>query len=130
MTETSYLILSVGLYFLMIIVQAIFSDREHGVVGNAGPRDNHVDKTLSVQRAKRANQNMNEGLMMFVPLILIAIQSGQTTSLTLIGSAMFFWGRLAYAPLYWFGVPWLRSIAWFISIGGIVLIFITLFSLI
>ncbi len=44
--------------------------------------------------------------------------------MTALGAALFFWGRLAYAPLYWFGVPWLRSAAWFVGIIGIVLVFL------
>ena len=130
MNETAYLLLSVALYFVMIAVQAVASDREHGLKHNAGARDNAVDKTLFVQRAKRANQNMLEGMMMFVPLILVAIHTGQTAMPTAVGAALFFFGRLAYAPLYWFGVPWLRSVAWFASIIGIILIFINLLPLI
>lgn len=130
MTEVSYLILSVALFFVMVMIQAVASDKEHGLKHAASARDGTIDKTLFVQRAKRANQNMIEGLMMFVPLVLVAVQSEQTAGLSLIGAAMFFFGRLAYAPLYWFGVPWLRSIAWFVSIIGIILIFINLLPLI
>lgn len=130
MSEIGYLILSVALFAVMILVQAIASDREHGLSHNAGARDNAVDKSVFVQRAKRANQNMIEGMMMFVPLILVAVHTGQTAMPTAVGSALYFFGRLAYAPLYWFGVPWLRSAAWFVSIAGLVLIFINLIPLI
>jgi uncharacterized MAPEG superfamily protein len=36
---------------------------------------------------------------------------------------LFFYGRLAFAPLYWFGVPVLRTVAWAVSIVGIIMIF-------
>jgi len=71
--ELTYLIWSVALFFVMIMVQAFGSDREHGLIHNAGPRDGSVDKGLFVQRAKRANQNMIEALMMFAPLALIGV---------------------------------------------------------
>jgi uncharacterized MAPEG superfamily protein len=130
MSLSAYLLLSVGLFFVMLAVQAIASDAEHGLAHNAGARDGAVDKSVFVQRAKRANQNMIESMVMFVPLILLAIQTDNTGKYASIGAAMFFFGRLAYAPLYWFGVPWLRSAAWFVSIIGIILIFINLLPLI
>jgi len=37
-------------------------------------------------------------------------------------SALFFWGRVVFAPLYWFGVPWVRTLAWAVSIVGILMI--------
>jgi len=130
MSLTAYLIFSVGLFFVMVMVQAVATDIEHGITHSVGARDGAVDKGVLLQRAKRANQNMIEGLVMFVPLALLAIQSGQTGKMASVGAAMFFFGRLAYAPLYWFGVPWLRSGAWFLSIIGIILIFINLLPLI
>lgn len=121
--EISYLIASTGVFFVMIMVQALFTDIEHGLKSGASARDGVVDKTVRVARAKRANQNMIEGMMMFVPLILAAAFLGRLNAMTALGSALFFWSRLAYAPLYWFGVPWLRSAAWFVSIAGIALVF-------
>jgi len=123
-SELNYLTASVAVFFVMIMVQAILSDKEHGIKHGAGARDNTVDKTLIVQRAKRANQNMIESLIMFIPLVLVAVMTERTNAMTALGAAMFFWGRLAYAPLYWFGVPWLRSAAWFVGIIGLILIFL------
>ena len=123
-TELNYLVASIAIYFVMIMVQALFSDKEHGLKHSAGARDNAVDKTLMVQRAKRANANMVESLIIFIPLILVAVITERTNGMTALGAAMFFWGRLAYAPLYWFGVPWLRSGAWFVGIIGLILIFL------
>ena len=123
-TELNYLVASIAIYFVMIMVQALFSDKEHGLKHSAGARDNAVDKTLMVQRAKRANANMVESLIIFIPLILVAVTTERANGMTALGAAMFFWGRLAYAPLYWFGVPWLRSGAWFVGIIGLILIFL------
>lgn len=122
-TEFSYLVASAALYFVMIAIQAVFSDKEHGLKHNAGARDNAVDKSLMVQRAKRANANMVEALIIFTPLVLVAVMAERTNSMTALGAALFFWGRVAYAPLYWFGVPWLRSLAWFVGVIGLILIF-------
>ena len=73
---------------------------------------------------------MIEAMVMFVPLALMAIHTQTVDSTVTLGAALFFFGRLAFAPLYWLGVPWLRTIAWFVSVTGIVIMFISLLKFI
>ena len=49
------------------------------------------------------------------------------TSLTLIGSLLYLFGRLLYLPLYAFGVAYIRSLAWFVSLVGLVMLIAALF---
>lgn len=124
-TELEYLVASVGLFIVMIVVQALIGLMSgHSPKFLAGPRDGMEDKTLKAQRARRANANMIEGMLLFVPLVLVAAHLGRFNEMTALGAALFFWGRLAYAPLYWLGVPWLRTLAWAVSILGILMIFL------
>ncbi|MGJ8562178.1 MAG: MAPEG family protein [Alphaproteobacteria bacterium] len=120
--ELSYLVASILLFGVMIAVQAVFSDKEHGLKASGGARDGLVDKNIMTQRAKRANANMIEGLILFAPLIFVAAYADRFNGMTALGAALFFWSRVAYAPLYWFGVPMVRSLAWFVGIGGTVLV--------
>jgi len=46
--------------------------------------------------------------------------------MTALGAQLFFWARLAYAPIYVAGPPWLRTGVWGVSIIGLVLIFLRL----
>ena len=130
MTIVSYLILSVGLFILMVVIQSVIGTSQYGLGALAGARDNLETPKPMLGRAVRANQNMIEGMVMFVPLALVAIHTGAVTSQTALAGALFFFGRLAYAPLYWMGISWLRTLAWAISMAGIVLLFFTLLSLI
>ncbi|MDA8707996.1 MAPEG family protein [Hellea sp.] len=130
MSISSYLILSVGLFILMVVVQALFGIKQHGLTPLVGARDNLATPSLHLDRAKRANANMIEAMVMFAPLALFAVHAGAVTAQTALAGALFFFGRLAFAPLYWLGVPWLRTIAWFVSVAGIILLFITLISFI
>ena len=41
---------------------------------------------------------------------------------TAMGAMIFFWARLAYAVIYLIGIPWLRTLAWFVSVIGMVMI--------
>lgn len=129
-TELLYLISAVGLYLVMIVMQAVAAtvSRKASVADLVGPRDNLPSEGLTPfhGRTKRAQANFTESMVMFVPLCLIAVYSDQTSSLTALGAALFFYGRLLFAPTYYFGVPWLRTLAWFVSIIGILLFFVEL----
>lgn len=123
--ELSWLVASVILYGVMIIVQAVFSNIEHTPADLAGPRDAVTDRSVFVGRAKRANSNMIEALLLFAPLVLVAVLAERTNDMTALGAAVFFWARLAYAPAYWLGVPWLRTLIW---LAGFIATLIVLFQ--
>lgn len=127
-TELKYLVSAVGLYLFMIVIQAVAAtgSRKKSISDLVGARDDFPAEGLSVfhGRAKRAQANMTEGMIMFAPLVLIAVHTGQTSVVTAAGAALFFYGRLAFAPCYYCGVPWLRTLAWAVSIIGLVLFFV------
>jgi uncharacterized MAPEG superfamily protein len=123
--ELRYLTYAVILYFVMILAQSITS----GLSGRTpkellGARDDLPASGYSPAhaRAKRAQANMTEGMMMFAPAVIVAYLTDNLSSTTALGAMLFFWGRAAFAPLYWFGVPMVRTIAWFVSIAGILMI--------
>jgi uncharacterized MAPEG superfamily protein len=43
--------------------------------------------------------------------------------MTLLGAQLFFWGRVAHAVIYIAGIAWARTIAWAVSVAGLVLLF-------
>ena len=60
--------------------------------------------------------------MLFVPLVLIVELADLSSSLTILGAWLYIIGRLAFAPFYLLGVPYLRSLVWGVAVGGIMLI--------
>lgn len=120
--ELSWLVASIILYAVMILFQAVASNLENSPRVLAGSRDTVVESSPLVGRARRANQNMVEALLLFVPLVLVAASADRLNDMTALGATLFFWGRLFYAPLYWLGVPWLRTVAWLVGIIGTVLV--------
>lgn len=126
-TELRYLVYAALLYMLMIIMQAVAAtlSRKASVSDLVGARDAMPPAGLTPfhGRTKRAQANMTEGMVMFTPLVFAIIYLGISSPLSALGAALFFWGRVAFAPLYYFGVPWLRTLAWFVSIVGIILLF-------
>ena len=49
------------------------------------------------------------------------------TSLTLLGSHLYLLGRLLYLPLYALGVAYIRTLAWGVSLVGLVMVIAALF---
>ena len=41
--------------------------------------------------------------------------------MTAMGALIFFWARLIYAVIYLLGVPWLRTLAWVVSVIGMIM---------
>ena len=124
--ELKYLVWSVALFFVMILAQsiaAIFSNKA-SVSDLVGARDNLPASGLTPfhGRTKRAQYNYIESMCMFAPLVLVAAVTDSFSSMTALGAALFFWGRVVFAPTYWFGIPWVRTLAWAVSIVGILMI--------
>jgi uncharacterized MAPEG superfamily protein len=62
--------------------------------------------------------------VLFAILVLVAQTANVHTSTTLLGAELFFWGRVAHALIYIAGVPWLRTLAWAVSVAGLIMLFI------
>jgi len=124
MSLLDYIVLTVAVYFIMILVQVFVAMRTKSLATLVGPRDDIADESVLSGRCRRANHNMMEGMLMFFPLAFVALHTNPVGSLALTGAALFVFARIVYAFLYWFGVPWLRTLAWAVSLLGLVLIFL------
>jgi uncharacterized MAPEG superfamily protein len=58
---------------------------------------------------------MLESLPIFAALVLVAQVADKANAMTALGAELFFWARLAYAPVYVIGVPGLRTALWGVS---------------
>ena len=77
-------------------------------------------------RLERALANFLETFPLFAAAILIAHVAGRHNWMTLWGAQLYFWARVLYVPLYAFGVPLVRSLAWNVATFGIILILLSL----
>ena len=116
---------SVVLLFIHIGLQGQLATRERGTDWNAGPRDGQA-KPLGLQagRAERALRNFQETWPAFIALALALALSGRTGGIGATGALVWFVARLVYLPLYLFGVPYIRSLAWLVSVIGLLLMLI------
>jgi uncharacterized MAPEG superfamily protein len=121
--ELVWLLWAVALAFAQMLVAVSGATLQVGLPALAGNREGLPALTGWAGRANRAHHNMLESLVLFAALVLIAVVSGKTNATTLLGAQLFFWARLVYAVIYLAGIPWLRTLVWFASVVGIVLIF-------
>ncbi|MGF1545207.1 MAG: MAPEG family protein [Parvularculaceae bacterium] len=119
--ELAYLAASSVLYLLMVLAQGALRNLENDPKTLLGPRDGVVDKGVRLQRASRALRNMNEAMHMFAPLAVVVVMTGAANGVSALGAALFFWARVAFAPLYVLGISTVRSIAWAIGVVGVLM---------
>jgi len=124
--DLTMLIWSVALTFVQMLVAAVGSNSQVGLVTLAGNRDTMPAITGWPGRAARAHANMLENLPLFIALVLIAQVTGHANTVTALGAHLFFWARLLYAIVYVVGIPWLRTLVWLVSVIGLLMIFVQL----
>lgn len=101
---------------------------ELGLKWNAGSRDGETPPPGKLAgRLIRAQANLFETLPIFVAAVIMARISGEEGMLTFVGTHLYFFGRLVYLPLYAFGVAYVRSLAWVVSLAGLVMVIAALF---
>ena len=120
--DLKYLLFSVILTFVQVLIAASLANNAVGLNTLAGNREGLGELPGMAGRAKRAHLNMIENMVLFTALVLIAAVAGKANAMTAMGAMIFFWARLGYGIVYVIGVPWLRTVLWFVSVIGMALI--------
>ncbi|MEL6736012.1 MAG: MAPEG family protein [Pseudomonadota bacterium] len=119
--ELSYLVWSVVLLFLHIFLQASLKSANLDLAYLAGPQDANQPMTNPLAlRVRKALVNFLETWPAFAVLALLLAVTEISTSMTVTGAALYFWGRVAYIPAYASGIPGIRTLAWGVSVIGLV----------
>ena len=107
---------------------AIAARRQQGMEWGAGPRDEPRPTSGNAARLERAVRNFQETFPLFVAALFAASALGKLGALTLWGTHLYVWARIAYTPAYLSGIKGLRSIIWNIGFGGLVLVTLAIFT--
>lgn len=126
-TELTMLLYSTLLFFVIIMTQALLGIGQNGLAAQAGSRDGLADPNVLRQRLQRLSANMQENLVMFAAVVLIAQLAGVSNDTTALGASLFFFARVAHAIVYGFGWPWIRPVCWAVAIAGMFMIVSQLF---
>ena len=121
--ELKMLAWTLVLAFVQILLFDVARTRQYGLKWNTGARDEAMPPlSAGAERLSRAQANLFETLPLFAGFVLLAHVAGINTAQTALGAQIYFWGRVAYVPLYAFGVKNLRSLVWLISLAGLVMV--------
>ena len=111
---------SVLLLLVHIVAQGGFAMPERGFRWNAGPRDEwQPPRGRWAGRAQRALANFQETYPAFIALALALALVGKSNGEGALGAWIWLVSRIVYLPLYLFGVPWLRSLAYGVALAGL-----------
>jgi len=121
--EFKLLGLTLLLGIVQILLAAVVRTRQYGRRWNMGARDEIMPPLEPLPgRLLRAQANLFETLPIFAAALLGAAVAGRLGFLTVLGSHLYFWGRLVYLPLYGIGVPMVRTLVWLVSLVGLLLV--------
>lgn len=120
--ELQYLIFTVFLLILQMVSQVGAGFLANGLMGLAGSRDDEVLSEGIGGRFERAYSNMLETFPVFAALVLIIQVTESWTAISALAVQLYFWGRVVYIPAYIIGIPFLRTLVWFVSMIGIIML--------
>ena len=104
---------------IQLLWAAIAAQPQRGLKWNTGPRDEPRPLTGMAGRLERAFANYRETFPFFAALVIAVYLSGKLSDLTLTATVTYVVARAIYVPLYAFGLPYVRSLVWVVSMGGI-----------
>lgn len=97
--------------------------KQYGTKWNMGARDEAVPPPNAlVGRMERAQANFFETFPIVAAAILMIEATHRTSALTMLGAMLWLGARIIYLPLYAAGIPVVRSVAFMVSMVGIVML--------
>ena len=118
--EIKWLAWSIVLGLAYVLIAATLATQQRGLKWNASNRDGAaVPLTGAAARAARASSNFLETFPFFAAAVLAVVLTKVNTPHTATGAAIYFWGRLAYLPIYIAGIPYVRTLVWAVSFWGL-----------
>jgi len=117
-------ILAFGAVLLLVHIFAAvhLKTRQYGAKWNMGPRDEPVSPLNPVAaRLARAQANFMETLPIAIVALIGVVVAGKTNSTTALGGWIWLGARILYLPLYAAGIPVIRTVAFMVSVVGLVM---------
>ncbi len=116
----NYLALSAALGILHVLASSAAASKERSLKWNLGARDETPPPPGKIAaRLDRALKNFSETFPLFIAAVLGTFLLSKPLSEIETGMALYFWGRVAYLPIYALGIPVVRTLLWGVSMIGI-----------
>lgn len=116
-TELTVLALSGLLLLVHVFAATHYKTKQYGLGWNMGARDEDTEPLNDIAgRLDRARGNFLETLPLAIIALLGVVVAGKASDLTAIAAWVWLGARLVYLPLYWAGVPKVRTYVWAVSL--------------
>jgi uncharacterized MAPEG superfamily protein len=125
--EIQLLAIAILLGFVQLCWAAVEARKQQGLAWARGARDEHKPITGIAARLDRAFRNYMETFPLFAAAVIAAMTVEKSGMLTWWGSLLYVGARILYVPLYAAGVPSIRTLVWFLSIVGLLMVVAALF---
>jgi uncharacterized MAPEG superfamily protein len=120
--ELKILALGALLLFVHIFAATRFKTAQYGRQWNVSARDEALPEPNPVTgRLMRAQANFQETFPIAIVALLGVVIAGKTSQWTALGGWIWLGARAVYLPLYWAGIPVVRTIVWTIALIGLVM---------
>ena len=122
-TEITVLGLGCLLLLAHILLGAHYKTKQYGAQWNMGARDENLPPLDPVAgRLERAKANFLETFPIAIAVLLGVAVTGKGGDTTAIAAWVWLGARALYLPLYWAGVPKLRTPVWAVSLGALLVL--------
>ena len=121
---TPWILAGLGLWLAQTFYAASFktvlaADPDDAIQDHFRGKDQSVALSVHGARAQRAQQNLLESMLVFLPLALLLEFKGITEGLAMQGAIVFLAGRMLYVPAYHLALPGLRTLTWTVAVAGL-----------
>lgn len=115
--EITVLALACGLLLVHLFAAIRLKTQQYGTQWNMGARDEDLPPLNPVAgRLARAQANYQETFPVVAALLLALVVTGKTSDLTAAAAWVWLGARVIYLPLYWAGVPKVRTLVWGVAL--------------
>lgn len=111
-----------GLLLILTLLQGTRNVVLLGLPAAAGNQHDMAPWTGWNDRLNRAIKNLIESITIFAPIVMAIQMLGLNDNFSALGSQLFVFARIIHAFVYTLGVPWVRTVAWFLGVVGIVMV--------
>ena len=115
-SELTVLALGAILLLVHVLLAGHFKTKQYGKQWNMGARDESLPPLNDIAgRLDRARANFIETFPIAIVALLGITVAGRNSDLTCVAAWVWLAARVIYLPLYWAGVPGVRTIVWLIA---------------
>ena len=121
--ELVVLALGAVLLLIHVLLAGRYRTQQYGTAWNMGARDEDMPPLNAIAgRLDRARGNFLETFPLAIVALVSVVVSGRANEVTAVAAWVWLAARVIYLPLYWAGVPKVRTLVWAIAILALLVV--------